>query len=182
MAGVGPADLHALALELLAADIAALDTIPISAPGLEGSPERAFVSPGRPAIDCCPQLTVHVESVNDAATSPGGLGAGRRQAGKKNQVRLITTIVRCVIDNRGGQGITEMPLMADLEATAEQVNADAWALWNYLYCLWRSGDLLSLCSEMLFEGMRQMGEEGRCAGWTLTISASLDGYCDAEAS
>lgn len=182
MAGTGPGDLQALALEVLTASEDALNTIPTLAPGLDGAPERAYVAPGRPALDCCPQLTVHVDQVNDADTSPGGLSAGRRIAGKKNWVRLVITIARCVIDTRIGSDITQPPLAADLEATAEQTNADAWALWNHLYCLWLAGELLSLCSEMFFEGMRPLGEQGTCAGWTLSIRGTLDGYCDAEAS
>lgn len=178
----GPQDLFALAAELLQADIEALNTIPASAPGLDGAPERAFVSPGQPAIDCCPQLTVHVDSVLDADTRPGGLAAGRRNVtGKKNHVRLVTTIVRCVVDSRTGTTITA-PLAADLELTAEQMDADGWALWNHLYNAWRSGELFSLCGEVFFEGLRSMTEAGTCVGWVLTIRVSLDGYDNAESS
>lgn len=179
----GPPDLHALALELLAADIAALDTIPISAPGLEGSPERAFVSAGRPAFDCCPQLSVHVDTIQDAETRPGGLAGGRRNVtGKVNHVRLITTIVRCVPSTGNGQSMVDAPLVVDLEAVAEQTNADAWALWNEIYNMWRSDQLFSVCGEVFFEGMRSLAEEGRCVGWTMTLRVSLGGYNDIEAS
>lgn len=179
----GPPDLHALALELLTADEEALNTIPILAPGLEGAPERAFVSPGIPSFDCCPQLTVHAQDISDMDTSPGGLGAGRRNVtGKRIQVRLVTTIIRCVPDSRGGQVLTSMPLAADLEAAAEQVNADAWALYNHIYAMWRSGDFLTVCKALFFEGARAVGEQGKCAGWTLTLRAELDGYDDLEVS
>jgi hypothetical protein len=178
----GPADLQALALELLTADEEALNTIPILAPGLEGAPERAFVSPGIPAFDCCPQLTVHVEAINDADTTPGGLGAGRRNvSGKKIYVRLVTTIIRCVPSSQTGQ-VTSPPLATDLQAAAEQTNADAWALYNHIFAMWRSGDFLSLCSNLLFEGARSVGEQGKCAGWTLSLRAMLDGYNDLEVS
>jgi hypothetical protein len=179
----GPADLQALALELLAADVEALDTIPILAPGLEGAPERAFVSPGVPSFDCCPQLTVHAQDILDADTTPGGLGAGRRNVqGKKIYVRLVTTIIRCVADSRTGQILTTMPLTTDLEAAAEQTNADAWALYNHIFALWRSGGFLTVCSNLIFEGARSVGEQGKCAGWTMTLRAMLDGYDDLEVS
>lgn len=179
----GPPDLQALALELLAADEEALDTIPILAPGLEGAPERAFVSPGLPSFDCCPQLTVHVQDITDASVSPGGLMEGKRNVtGKKIYVRLVTTIIRCVPDSRSGQILTTMPFTSDLQAAAEQTNADAWALYNHIFAMWRSGDFLSLCSNLVFEGARSVGEQGKCAGWTLTLRAMLDGYDDLEAS
>lgn len=177
----GPQDLYAFAQEVLEAAIEGLDNIPNSAPGLEGAPERAFVSAGQPAIDCCPQLTVHVASVDD--TMPGVLNPGQRKA-KKNYVRVIVTIVRCVIDTRTGVSpvLHDVPLVADLEATAEQVDADGWALWNHFYNLYRADDLFSLCGEVFFEGLRSMTESGTCSGWTLTLRVSLDGYDNAESS
>jgi hypothetical protein len=179
----GPPDLQALALELLAADEDALNTIPVLAPGLEGAPERAFVSPGIPSFDCCPQLTVHVRDIGDMDVSPGGLNAGKRNVtGKKIYVRLVTTIIRCVPDSRTGQILTTMPLTSDLEAAAEQTNADAWALYNHIFSMWRSGDFLSLCSNLVFEGAQSVGEQGKCAGWTMTLRAALDGYDDLETS
>ncbi len=175
----GPTDLQALALEMLAADEDALNTIPILAPGLEGAPERAFVSSGLPAFDCCPQLTVHVQDITDANTTPGGLAEGRRNVhGKKIYVRLVTTIIRCVIDTRTGSVLTGAPSAADLQATAEQTNADAWALYNHIYSMWRSGEFLTVCSNLVFEGARSVIEQGKCAGWTVTFRAMLDGYDD----
>lgn len=175
--GTGPGDLQALALELLSACIDALDTIPTFAPGLEGAPERTFISPGRPALEGCEQLCVHIESINDADTTPGGLSAGRRNVtGKKNHVRLVATIDRCVYDSRSGNDITEPMLALDLDQTSAQTNADAWAIWNHIFNLWTAGDLFTLCGEVFFEGMRALPEEGGRAGWTLTLRVSLDGY------
>ena len=169
----GPADLFDLCDELLAASVEALDTIPDSAPELAGSPERSFISPGLPALDCCPQLTVHSSFVQDAATSPGGLSAGRKVAGKINQVSLVATIARCipVIDDSG-----TLPALADMQAAAEQINADGWALWNHLYNLWLAGLLFTYCGEVFWEGLRPLTPQGGCAGWTLSLRVSLGGY------
>ena len=178
----GPADLQALAVALLELDIEALDTIPILAPGLEGAPERAFVSPGRPALDCCDQLAVHAQTGTAGDTAPGGLAAGRRLEGMLNHVRLITTITRCVQDSRRGATLDEAPLPADLEATAAQTNADVWALWNHIYNAWRSGHFRSLCDEVFFDGAIALPQEGGCAGWVLTMRFSFGGYEETIAS
>lgn len=179
-----PTDLQAAAQELLDASIEALDTIPTFAPALEGAPARTFISPGQPALEGCDQLCVHVALITDMDTSPGGNAAGRRVAAKKQIVSFVVTISRCVLDTRGQSAdvMNEPYKEVDLTETAEQTNADAWALWNHLYGLWRSGDLFTLCSALFFDGLRALPEEGARAGWTLALRADLSGYEDVPSS
>jgi hypothetical protein len=170
--GTDPTDLMALAEELLAACEDALDTVPTFAPALEGAPVRSFVSPGSPAADCCPQLTVHVVGVEEAQTHGGGLAEGRKAAfgGRINHVRLGMTLFRCVDME------SQLPLQADLELAAEQVNADGWALWNHLYNMIRCEQLFEKCLGVFWEGLRSMTPEGGCCGWYLSVRVTLDGY------
>jgi hypothetical protein len=172
-------DLHALCEELLDASVEALDTIPAFAPGLAGAPGRSYVSPGLPALDCCDQLTVHAASIADAVTSPGALSAGRKIAAKINQIGLQVTITRCipVVDDSG-----TLPTAEEMAAAAEQTNADAWALWNHLYNLWRADLLFSLCGEVFWDGMRSLNPQGGCGGWVLSLRVSLSGYEEALGS
>lgn len=181
----GPTDLQTVAEAILLACEQALDTVPLAGSDLLGAPDRSFVSPGPPPIECCPgggQLTVHVDTVSDAPLAPG-LKQGRLIAGKITHVAWIITITRCVIDTRKGQSLLEDPLIAsEQQATAEQINADLWAIWNELYGLWRSGDLFTLCGEVFFEIARVLPEQGGCAGWTIIVRSSLDGYQAVPAS
>jgi len=178
MAGTGPTDLYDVCALFLATSVEALNTIPDSSPGLEGAPERAFVSPGRPALEGCDQLTVHAQNVLDAQTGRGGLNDCKRNVqGKRNHVRLVVTIDRCVADSRQGQqNLTQPYLVDDLDAAAQQCNADVWAIWNHLFNAWRSGEFLTICEELCFEGATALPEEGGRAGWTLTFRVNLDGY------
>ena len=154
MAGIGPADAHALAQELLEACVSALDTIPESAPGLGGSPERYFVSPGEPAAlaaaECCDKLTVHIAQVTEAPTEPtgqGGLAIGRRASYSRiNHVGLIVTVFRCVPTSTNARSGVFDPPAEDLDATAAQIHADVWALWNHIFNLIRAGSLFSTLS------------------------------------
>jgi hypothetical protein len=94
MAGVDPSDLYALAEELLTACEDALNSIPDYLPDLDGAPGRSFVAPGRPAADCCPQLTVHTAGVFEdqlGAPVPGRSAMTTRI----NQVTLAVTLFRC---------------------------------------------------------------------------------------
>ena len=174
----GPGDLHELALELLNVCIESLDTIPDFEPDLSGAPERAFVSPGQPVLDCCDQLTVHVQQIGDADTTPGGLNAGQRaRFGKINHVTMIVTSTRCI--TTGGEnraGTIEIPSAEDLEADARQLDADAWALWNHAFNMTRAEEFRTLCSEVFFDGILAIQPSGGCAGWTVTIRVALDGY------
>lgn len=169
MAGTGPQDLHSLALDLLAASVAALDTIPTFASGLGGAPERSFVTAGEPVADCCPQLTVHVAGVVE---TPGTATAHRRI----NQVLLVVTLFRCV--PTGSQTKTGFipPSQADMELAAQQINADGWALWNHLFNRRLMGLFLDRCDPVIWEGLRALVPSGGCAGWTLGLRAAYDGY------
>lgn len=179
--GTGPEDLQLLAEELLAVCVEALDSIPGSVVGLGGAPLRSFVSPGVPVFDwvqpafdgvgCCDQVTVHVEAITDAPTSPGGLAAGQKKV-KINHVTLVATVTRCVPVSLDGLP----PAVADLEEAAAQINADGWAIWNHVFNLILAGEFLTLCTERFFDGMRAIRPSGGCGGFVFTFRAGLDGY------
>ena len=167
-----PGDLYAACAELLDASIEALDTIPGFLAPLEGAPERAYVSPGEPALDCCDQLTVHAQTITEKPTLPAVTGRDVI-GGRINLVGFVVTIARCVPvpDEMGNP-----PAVEDLQAAADQVDADAWALWNHLYNLWRADQLFTLCGEVFWDGMRALTASGGCGGWVLSLRARLDGY------
>lgn len=166
----GPGDLHALSLEVLDAAAAALDTIPIYEPHLNGAQARQFVSPNTPVWDCCDQLAVWPTPLTEADTSPGGLNAGHRfHLGRINHVLFSIEITRCIPTDLE-------PAPAALTASAEQLNADAWALWNYFFNYAESGGLITLCQEVFFEGITAVSPSGGCGGWTANIRVQLDGY------
>lgn len=165
MAGTGPGDLFALAQDFLSACEDALNTL---SPGLGGAPERSYVAPGIPALDCCPQLTVDVRGVSEDGPPFSGSGQKPRYGARKNQVLMVATIVRCYP--------TDIPPdPTEMQAAAEQVDADGWALWNYLWNLIRSGDLFRLCADSRPE-LRQLAPSGGCAGWTLSFRVETEGY------
>jgi len=175
-----PLDLTSACEELLLAAVESLDTLPTFDPDLLGAPDRRFVAFGPPVLDCCDQLTVFVPQILDAPfAGQSGLGAGRKVAAKINHVYLVVTISRCYpqTDAKGNP-----PPVADIEAASDQLNADGWALWNHLYCLWTSGDLFTFCDEVFWDSLRPLGPQGGCAGWNLGIHMSLDGYCDVPSS
>ncbi|HET9234986.1 MAG TPA: hypothetical protein VFP10_12670 [Candidatus Eisenbacteria bacterium] len=166
---MGPEDLQDLAQEFLDACVEALDTIPVSAPGLGGAPERSYITHALPAFDCCPQLTVHVASVTPSPTSPGtAIGTSARSA-LVTVVGLVATILRCV---QAGENIPT----ATMTAEAAQINADGWALWNEILNAIRAGTLFQQCGEVFWDGLRPSPAQGGCAGWTLNLRVLLDGY------
>src|SRR5512138_2513465 len=169
MAGTGPGDLYDAATEFLNACIAALDTIPLSEPTLDGAPTRAFVVGGQPAADCCPQLTVHTPSLGEFYAAPI---QPKASFARINRVNYLATLFRCL---PGPQANGDPPEVADQEAAAEQISADGWALWNHIWNMVRAGVLFSGCEPMV-ESMTELVPSGQCGGWILAVSASLDGY------
>lgn len=174
MAGTGPGDLHDLAQELLDACVEALDTIPVFEPEFVGAPARRFVSPGKPAYDCCDgeeqgQLTVHVQPVAEGPHQPG---PNRASQARINRVRLNITSLRCIGMDPDGNP----PDPAVAAAQAEQINRDGWAIWNHVWNMQREGLIFSECGEVIWGQLTSLDPSGLCGGWTLTITASLDGY------
>lgn len=175
MAGVDPGDLFELAEELLEACVDALDTIPDYLPTLDGAPTRAFVAPGLPAADCCPQLTVH--SVGVIEDQLGAAVPGRSyMTTRMNQVTLAVTLFRCADMSQ------QIPPQSELVAAATQHEADGWALWNHLYNMQRNGELFPECGEVKFGQLLSMPPSGGCVGWTWTVEVALDGYEEAPSS
>jgi hypothetical protein len=171
-----PTDLQTLCDEFLAAATAALDTIPGFAPGLEGAPERTFTNAGQPVFDCCPFLSVNASVIREAATEPLGLASGTRHRlnFRKNLVGVQVWAARCAVSGTA-------PETSALDAVAAQVNADGWALWNYMWNINRAGSadpIVSLCDEWYMDSITPLQPSGGCSGWLLSIRAELAGYGD----
>lgn len=167
--GTDPGDLYLLAEEFLSACEDALNTIPIAIPGLDGAPARSYVAPGRPAADCCPQLTVHTQGILEEQL--GAVVPGRSyMTSRLNQVTLAMTLFRCAPTEK------VMPEVAELVAASTQVNADAWALWNHLFNMVKNGLLFSTCGEVHWNPMSAIQPEGSCVGWYWPVEVALDGY------
>lgn len=170
MAGVGPTDLHELASDLLAAAVEALDTVPTYAPALGGAPGRSFVAPGPPALDCCDQLTVYVGPISEGSTAPGTPKASLNWI---NRVQLVLTIARCVpVQDASGNP----PSTAAQEESAEQINADKWAIWNHLHNLIADGELFDRCCDVIWGNLNPLIPSGGCGGSVLAITVCFDGY------
>ena len=176
MADIG--DLHALAGLLLQSAAEALDSVNAYAADLEGAQTRQFISPGKPVLDCCDQLAIYVPILSFADTSPGGLEAGKRAPrGAINQPTFQIYSTRCIPEGTTStSGVYKAPTAAALTASARQINADGWALWNHLYWLQSSGLLLSLCDAAYFDGISAIEPSGGCAGWISQIRCSINGY------
>ncbi len=171
-----PTDLQTLCDAVLDASSLALDTIPGFAPGLEGAPARTFVTAGQPSFDCG-QLTVNANTIREAPTEPLGLGSGtRHRLGMRlSLVGIQVWIVRCLNSQEA------IPTIAQQEALADQVNADGWALWNYLWNVNRAGSsdpIVTLCDEWYMDALTPLQPSGGYSGWLLSIRAELSGYGD----
>jgi hypothetical protein len=183
-----PNDLYALCQAMLDDVVLALDSIPDFAEtsDLEGAPERQFVSPGIPVNDfvgedCCSQVAVWSSPLTEADTTPGGLEAGKRASRHAwiNHVSLRAGVSRCIPSwTSGGMGGYIPPSPGALNESSRQFYADGWALWNHLHNLVQAETLVSLCSEVFFDGLNAAVPAGGCIGWVVSVRAALDGYED----
>lgn len=163
--------LYDAAAEYLAACVAALNSETTS-----GAPERRFVTNGPPAWDCCPQLTVHVggPAVADTAATRT-LGPGHRIAttGFVNMVSMTATILRCAPIIEGNT----LPSPAALAAAAAEMDADLWAIWNWIATRKRDLSLFGPKErELLMDPASSLNQQGGCCGWQIPIRVQLDGY------
>ena len=142
---------------------------------IAGTPDLSYVYPVEPVIDCCPALIVFLSALTEESTSPFTPTAamGMRAAfGRLNLVTLNAWILRCAprANADGSIDVTE------IESVAEQVQQDAWALWNGIYHAVRDGTFEDTCSDVHFGPSRPIREQGGCLGWAFTIRAELGGF------
>ena len=180
MAGTGPLDFYALASDLMEACVDSLDTLPGFA--LRGAPERRYIAPEEPAWDCCEQLVVYSPGINDQLTSPISpipVTATRHRTARISLVFLTVQVGRCVPTGTMGKGPGAKyrpPTAEALDASAQQVMADGWALYNGIYNRLYQGVLSSRCDEWAWDGVAPFSPSDDCGGWIIRFRAQLDGY------
>lgn len=168
-------DLYDLAVEYLNACAAAVAT----APG--GAIARAFVSPGLPALDCVPQLSVYVAAPVEADTQTatpqlaGGLRVDRQ--GNVHLASLVAVVARCSPTMNGSN---QFPTPGQLNAASREVLGDVWAVWNHVRAQYRANMIFTRPDgqrrELWFDPAVPLAISGGAAGWSVPIRVELDGY------
>ena len=179
-------DVWHFAADLLDAAVDALDLLPAEDTTLEGAPERAYVSPGLPALDCA-QVVVWVAQAFEAGTDlPGGpaeLAQGvRARTARVNMVTYRLQIARCAPTPTASGSRIRMPSVDGLEAASRQQAADLWVLWCGLHWAARDGLIGAECSSIVLPPAQPLDPSGGYVGWTLTVMAQQDGYRPAVTS
>lgn len=165
-------DLNVVTAAFLQTAVDALDLTPLGAPG------RQYVAPGEPALDCCGQLTVWLERLARANPN-GGFGVlAPVKSGTRGGLPLLTINVqatRCQIGIEN-LSVTALPDPADLQATADIVDQDGWALHcHFMAELREGGALAQICTGAeLLEGVKIV-PQGGCVGWTFRFIYPIEG-------
>lgn len=165
----------------------ALDLLDAAADGLAAArtghavPSRQYVAHGRPAVDICDdptstgQLTVHVDvstGIHHRAT-PDHPNVPRTLL-----IQPIATFVvqvwRCwpTMEEDGAA-----PSTATLQAAAESLNRDAWALLTQIYAEHFASTLFQgvSCEAVTIGTLRPVGDpSGGTAGWEMTVDLALN--------
>lgn len=165
--------LNAYAEEILAVAEAAV------AVTVGGVIERAFVSTTRPALDCCPQLTVDLRSLNVEVTSPN---VPAPAAGQRIKLRVVfvagfvITVVRCSAD-ADLKGPDSLPSTTGIAEVARQTSEDLWAVWNALKQSWNTGTFLDgNCKGFYLDPPVPVQQEGGCVGWEIPLRVWVGGF------
>jgi hypothetical protein len=163
-------DLADVAEAFLAAAVTSLSVTPT------GAPARRYVSPGEPALDCCGQLTVWTQTLDDAALAAGQGALARPDAirrGTQPQVSLFIQITRCA--DITPAKVDSLPDPAKLQDAAVMVDQDGWAMRCGMMFELRHGDLANLCSGAEFLGAQKLVPQGGCVGWTFSYRYPIEG-------
>jgi hypothetical protein len=167
-------DVYNIAAAFLAASIEALNKTPM------GAPERAFVSPGEPAMDCCDpgQLSVYTQTLAEAnlAGGSGALSAASKiNRGGLARAVLSIMIIRCVPSPTTKSNTITYPPPAALSAAAKVIDEDGWALWLGINYALKHGTLHKLCSGAERLGGTKLAQQGGCGGWVFTYRYPIAG-------
>jgi hypothetical protein len=146
-----------------------------------GPIERAFVSAGPPALDCCPQLSVHVASLTVENTSPTTpvTAPGHRitTTGMIFLATLVVTVARCVPISEENRQIIVPPSPESLTRSAVEIDEDLWAIWNLVAELQLNGEIFGgRCKALYYDPPTPLATEGGCGGWVWNVRAAIDGY------
>lgn len=165
-------DIYNIADAFLAAAVEALEQT------AEGPPERAFVAYGEPALDCCGQLCVYTQSINDVglAGAVGALGGAKNiNRGGATTITLIIQITRCVTPPKESGGKITFPPPDVQQAEAAVIDEDGWALWLGMNYALKHGDLHEICAGAERLGAQKMTPQGSCAGWVFSYRYPIEG-------
>lgn len=170
----GASGFHQVALELRDAAAAALD----SSPG--GRPGRVAVVPGAIAWDDCDcaggQLAVSVGRSYRTTSFPTETAAAAPCGGLLVSA-LLVQIIRCAPQPPEGELVPEV---AELEATAEVVTADAYLVRQGVTCRLAGLDDAGQVADYLVGAEPVLGPEGGCVGSELVALVALPDICCPE--
>jgi hypothetical protein len=140
-----------------------------------GTPANAYTTAAPDfAWDCCPFVTVFVPLLREQTTSPiapVGATARRGQFGSVILATYIVTVARCAPELQQDG----FPLPAAIEAVADQVRQDGWALWNGFRHALANKEIFTDCEGAFFDGGDAIREQGNCVGWQFTLRAQIPG-------
>lgn len=140
----------------------------------DGTPDRSYVTAAPPTWDCCPFLSVYVARLAEETTSPVSPLPATAQRGEFGNIILATYVITAVRCAAAPQG-TQLPSIAAMQAVADQVDQDGWALWNGLRHAVANGVIFDNCTGVHFDGGNPIVEQGGCVGWSFNIRASIPG-------
>lgn len=89
-------------------------------------------------------------------------------------VPLTATVIRCVPVTDG-----KFPTVAVLEAKAQEIDEDVWAIWAFSRQRFEEGTLFPSPSgsrELFFQPALVSSPEGGCAGWQIPVQVAIGGY------
>lgn len=174
----GPLDFDFVAAELLDVAVESLNTLPDYGLGLStpivllGAPDRQYVSPGQPVLDC-PQVTVHGSRLGE----DNELGTTKAAAAQwVNMAEFTVQVVRCITVIEGTRSKPKTPAAETLMIDGRQGNADAWVVWMGLHTARKLGRITDLCQRMVVERGTPLTPSGALNGWQFVVQTQIDGY------
>lgn len=142
-----------------------------------GSIGRAYLSPGEPALDC-ETLTVQIAGFSEATTNPTStfLAPFKRHVfGRVNLIAFRITVARDCIPTSSDNG-RRPPLPAELQAAAEDIHEDVWAIWTRVYREMREGNLFGgRCDSLFMTSAEELETSGGVGGYTIDLATNIAG-------
>jgi len=141
-----------------------------------GAIGRAYVSPGLPALDC---ELIAVTCTGLMPKQSNSMPAGRLARDPSvNMLAFAVTVTRdcqpVVANQYGGPNA---PTVAQLQAAAQILSEDVWAIWNAIPAAARTGALFEgRCSFLYLDQAFALAEQGGIGGWQIDVHTQIDGF------
>lgn len=148
---------------------------------VDGRPENAFMSFGRPPDDCCDYLTIYLQTLQPTVGFPVVDNGMTQDCGTTRMATVHMKLVRSCWPIVQNNPMNPFPPSTEIQEASEKLTIDANVVWCCLTEGLSSGEFYpdgnALCKDWRMLDLQVDQARGACAGFTVRFQLELEACC-----